>query len=171
MPEGGIGVGVGNHPSFFTIDEVNTIDEVKVLERMRPADVDVGAEGRKVWSPLAIFAAEQDDIFPEMKRRETEDVLKGTGATWSCTTFSQTEHAFRYVVGGLVDGYPSLVSENVLTLASFQAFEMISMTRPFDLRANLLYRAQLPGLLSISVCLDERARNSLFRISCKGAVP
>lgn len=92
LAKGEIGAGVVNHPSFFTIDEV------KSLERMRPGDVDVRAEGRQALSPLAIFAAEEDDIFPEGKRRETEDALKGIGATWLCTTFSQTEHGFRYVV-------------------------------------------------------------------------
>lgn len=92
LADGEIEAGVLNHPSFFTIEEV------KSLEKMRPGNINVAEVGRSAWSPLAIFAAEEDDIFPETKRRETEDVLKSIGATWLCTTFSQTEHGFRYVV-------------------------------------------------------------------------
>ncbi|KAK2759838.1 hypothetical protein FQN54_002572 [Arachnomyces sp. PD_36] len=88
LAEGKIDVGVVNHPSFFTIDEV------KSLEKMRPSGINIADTGREAWSPLAIFAAEDDDIFPETKRRETEDSLKSIGATWSCTTFSQTDHGF-----------------------------------------------------------------------------
>ena len=94
-----------------------------------------GDAAREVWSPLAIFAAEEDDIFPETKRRETEDVLKEVGATWSCTTFSGTEHGFRYVIpslrnrkGGLMLTFSFFsvrgdLSDKAVRFASHSAFQ------------------------------------------------
>lgn len=73
MGVGVIDVGVVNHPSFFTMDEVAKL-----------------GEGKR----LAIFAAETDDILPKEKRRDTEDVLERTGATWVSTVFSGTGHGF-----------------------------------------------------------------------------
>lgn len=72
MGQGVIDVGVINHPSFFTMDEVSKLG------------------GKK----LAIFAAEIDDILPKEKRRETEDVLVEAGAKWMSTVFGGTEHGF-----------------------------------------------------------------------------
>jgi dienelactone hydrolase len=94
LAQGKIEAGVVNHPSFFTLDEVSALG--------RPSGDKVdGGEGdgkkAKVWKPLAIFAAETDDILPEEKRRATEDRLKEGGVTWMCTTYSDTEHGFRYV--------------------------------------------------------------------------
>jgi dienelactone hydrolase len=88
LGSGGIKAGVVNHPSFFTMQEVED------LALKEPKD----DSPRTGWSPLAIFAAEEDDIFPETKRRQMEDVLKRIGATWWCSTFSHTTHGFRYVV-------------------------------------------------------------------------
>jgi dienelactone hydrolase len=87
LAAGKIDAGAVNHPSFFTIEEVRSLAQ-------RPA----GAMAGSCYSPLAIFAAEEDDIFPESKRRATEDVLKEIGAAWWCSTFGGTEHGFRYVV-------------------------------------------------------------------------
>lgn len=73
MGSGVIDVGVVNHPSFFTLEEVEKL-----------------GKGKK----LAIYAAETDDILPADKRRATEDVLTKGGATWMSTVFSGTEHGF-----------------------------------------------------------------------------
>ncbi|KLJ07657.1 hypothetical protein EMPG_16883 [Blastomyces silverae] len=100
LAQGRIKVGVVNHPSFFTMDEVRelAVNSDNCEERGGSHGSDTAAPGdarlRPVFSPLAIFAAEEDDILPEEKRRETEDVLKQTGATWSCRTFAQTGHGF-----------------------------------------------------------------------------
>jgi dienelactone hydrolase len=91
LAAGKIDAGAVNHPSFFTIEEVRS------LVQRRPR----GAMAGSCYSPLAIFAAEEDDIFPESKRRATEDVLKEIGAAWWCSTFGGTEHGFRYVVAFL----------------------------------------------------------------------
>ncbi|PVH69680.1 dienelactone hydrolase family protein [Cadophora sp. DSE1049] len=73
MGAGIIDVGVVNHPSFFTMEEVAKL-----------------GKGKR----LAMFAAETDDILPPEKRRQTEDVLNSVGATWMSTVFSGTEHGF-----------------------------------------------------------------------------
>ena len=73
MGVGIIDVGVVNHPSFFTMEEVAKL-----------------RKGKK----LALYAAETDDILPPEKRRQTEDVLTSVGATWMSTVFSGTEHGF-----------------------------------------------------------------------------
>jgi dienelactone hydrolase len=100
LAAGKIKVGVLNHPSFFTIDEVRS------LAQRRPEGAIVGASiVRPVWAPLAIFAAEEDDIFSEAKRRATEDALKHIGATWWCATFSHTKHGFRYVPTRIGPGF------------------------------------------------------------------
>ncbi|KAE8444743.1 hypothetical protein EG329_014303 [Mollisiaceae sp. DMI_Dod_QoI] len=90
MGAGVIDVGVINHPSFYTMDEVGMLVEDK---------------------RLAIFAAEVDDILPKEKRRETEDVLMRTGATWMSTVFSGTEHGFS-VRGDLTVKKVRLAKEN-----------------------------------------------------------
>lgn len=73
MGSGVIVVGVVNHPSFFTMEEVQKL-----------------GTGKK----LAIFATEKDDILPPAKRRATQDVLTREGATWMSTVFSGSEHGF-----------------------------------------------------------------------------
>jgi len=73
MGSGVIDVGVINHPSFFTMEEVGKL-----------------TKGKK----LAIYAAETDDILPPEKRSQTEEVLTKTAATWMSTVFSGTEHGF-----------------------------------------------------------------------------
>jgi dienelactone hydrolase len=73
MGAGFIDVGVVNHPSFFTMEEVHLV-----------------TKGKR----LAIYAAEVDDILPPEKRRQTEDVLTKTGATWMSIVFGGTEHGF-----------------------------------------------------------------------------
>ncbi|KAN0096533.1 alpha/beta-hydrolase [Hyaloscypha variabilis] len=73
MGSGVIDVGVINHPSFFTMEEVGKLTKAK---------------------RLAIYAAETDKILPPEKRRQTEDVLTKTGATWASTVFSGTRHGF-----------------------------------------------------------------------------
>mgnify|MGYP003662631403 CR=1 FL=1 len=73
MGAGIIDVGVVNHPSFFTMEEVAKL-----------------GKGQQ----LAMYAAETDDIMPPEKRRQTEDVLTSMGATWMSTVFSGTEHGF-----------------------------------------------------------------------------
>ena len=73
MGSGVIDVGIVNHPSFFTSEEVEKI-----------------GSGKR----LAIYAAETDDILPAEKRRAIEDVLTKTGAIWVSTVFSGTEHGF-----------------------------------------------------------------------------
>lgn len=73
MGSGIIDVGVVNHPSFYTLDEVAKL-----------------GNGKK----LAIYAAETDDIHTPEIRRATEDVLTTAGATWMSTVFSATNHGF-----------------------------------------------------------------------------
>jgi dienelactone hydrolase len=73
MGSGAIDVGVINHPSFFTMEEVSQL-----------------GEGKR----LAMYAAEIDDILTPEIRRETEDVLGKTGTSWMSTLFSGTEHGF-----------------------------------------------------------------------------
>jgi dienelactone hydrolase len=73
MGSGVIDVGVVNHPSFFTLEEVEKLG---------------------LGKRLAIYAAETDDILTPEKRRATEDVLTKGGATWMSTVFSGTEHGF-----------------------------------------------------------------------------
>jgi len=73
MGSGVLDVGVVNHPSFFTMDEVGKL-----------------GNGQR----LAMFAAETDDILPADKRRATEDVLMKGGVTWMSTVFSGTAHGF-----------------------------------------------------------------------------
>jgi dienelactone hydrolase len=72
MGSGVIDVGVVNHPSFYTLDEVGQLG------------------GKK----LAIYAAETDNIQTPELRRATEDVLTRVGATWTSTVFSGTHHGF-----------------------------------------------------------------------------
>jgi dienelactone hydrolase len=73
MGSGVIDVGVVNHPSFFTMEEVGKLG--------------MGKE-------LALYAAERDNILPAEKRREMEDLLTRNGVTWMSTVFSGTEHGF-----------------------------------------------------------------------------
>jgi dienelactone hydrolase len=73
MGSGVIDVGMVNHPSFFTMEEVKKL-----------------GKGKK----LAMYAAETDDILPPEKRRETEDHLSKAGATWTSTVFCGTKHGF-----------------------------------------------------------------------------
>ena len=73
MGSGVIDVGVVNHPSFYTLDEVGKL-----------------RSGKR----LAMYAAETDDIHTPELRRATEDVLTNSGATWTSTVFSATEHGF-----------------------------------------------------------------------------
>jgi dienelactone hydrolase len=93
MAKGKLKVGVVNHPSFFTMDEIDELGLAKEVEVRGVRD----GERIRVKPPFAIFAAETDSIFPESKRRETEDRLKKRGATWQCTTYSGVYHGFRYV--------------------------------------------------------------------------
>jgi dienelactone hydrolase len=72
MGSGVIDVGVVNHPSFYTLDEVGQLG------------------GKR----LAIYAAETDDIHTPEIRRATEDVLTSVEATWMSTVFSGTHHGF-----------------------------------------------------------------------------
>ena len=73
LGSGVIDVGVVNHPSFYTLDEVAKV-----------------GSGKK----LAIYAAETDDIHTPEIRRATEDVLTKAGAAWMSTVFSATTHGF-----------------------------------------------------------------------------
>ncbi|KAK0119487.1 hypothetical protein ONS95_010934 [Cadophora gregata] len=73
MGAGVLDVGVVNHASFFTMEEVAKIGKGK---------------------SLAMYAAETDDILPPEKRRQTEDLLTSAGATWMSTVFSGTKHGF-----------------------------------------------------------------------------
>jgi dienelactone hydrolase len=73
MGSGIIDVGVVNHPSFFTMEEIENL-----------------GKGKK----LAMYAAEIDDILPAEKRRATEDILTKFGTTWTSTVFSGTQHGF-----------------------------------------------------------------------------
>jgi len=73
MVSGTIDVGVVNHPSFFTMEEVQKL-----------------SAGKR----LAIYAAEKDDVLPPEKRRQTEDLLTTGGVSWMSTVFGGTEHGF-----------------------------------------------------------------------------
>jgi dienelactone hydrolase len=86
-------VGVVNHPSFFTMEEVEEFGRAKLI---RAPGLLEGGERVEVKPPLAIFAAETDSIFPAAKRRDMEDRLIEAKATWMCATFSGVGHGFRY---------------------------------------------------------------------------
>ncbi|KFY93039.1 hypothetical protein V500_03947 [Pseudogymnoascus sp. VKM F-4518 (FW-2643)] len=110
LAEGKIEAGVVNHPSFYTLDEVSA------LGRPSGDKLEGGeADGKKVrvWKPLAIFAAETDDILPEEKRRATEDRLKEGGVTWMCTTYAGTLHGFS-VRGDLKDPVVKFARDSAL---------------------------------------------------------
>lgn len=95
-----IDAGVVNHPSFFTVGEVEALGKRRIAGREGDGQIAAGTGGASASTPLnpiAIFAAEEDDIFPESKRRATEDALKRGGVTWWCSVFGGTEHGFRYV--------------------------------------------------------------------------
>lgn len=68
-----IDIGVVNHPSFFTMEEV---------------------EGLEASQKLAMYAAAVDGYFPAEKRRQTEDLLGKGGIVWQSTVFAGTEHGF-----------------------------------------------------------------------------
>ncbi|KFY08354.1 hypothetical protein V492_06296, partial [Pseudogymnoascus sp. VKM F-4246] len=110
LAAGKIEAGVVNHPSFFTLDEVSALGRPSVD---KAKDEEAGGNNVKVWKPLAIFAAETDDIFPEEKRRATEDRLKEGGVTWMCTTYSGTEHGFS-VRGDLSDPVVKFARDSAL---------------------------------------------------------
>ncbi|KAF2458865.1 dienelactone hydrolase family protein [Lineolata rhizophorae] len=63
------------HPSFVTAEEL-----------------------RGIRCPLSIAAAEQDDIFTDEKRKETEGILREVGAErglkWTICMYSGTRHSF-----------------------------------------------------------------------------
>ncbi|RMZ89825.1 hypothetical protein DV736_g2955, partial [Chaetothyriales sp. CBS 134916] len=106
-----IDAGVVNHPSFFTIEEVKALR--------------TGTTVRGGLSPIAIFAAETDDIFPEAKRRETEDILKKIGAAWWCSTFAGTQHSFS-IRGDLSDRKVRFAAESALNGAIIWFKEFLS---------------------------------------------
>jgi dienelactone hydrolase len=72
MGSGVMDVGVVNHPSFYTFEEVKML------------------KGKN----LALYAAAVDAYLPTDKRRETEDILTRQGCTWMSTVFSGVEHGF-----------------------------------------------------------------------------
>ncbi|KAK5742076.1 hypothetical protein LTR17_003584 [Elasticomyces elasticus] len=45
-------------------------------------------------APVSIAAAENDEIFPASKRRETEDILKGKGVPFQIFLYSDVDHGF-----------------------------------------------------------------------------
>jgi dienelactone hydrolase len=57
------------HPSFIDSDELGGIA-----------------------GPLAIAAAEKDEIFPYAKRRESEEILERVGMPYEITLYSGVEH-------------------------------------------------------------------------------
>ncbi|KFY92191.1 hypothetical protein V498_05123 [Pseudogymnoascus sp. VKM F-4517 (FW-2822)] len=110
LAEGKIEAGVVNHPSFFTLDEVSALGR-PVGDKSEEAEAD--GEKARVWKPLAIFAAETDDILSEEKRRATEDRLKEGGVTWMCTTYAGTLHGFS-VRGDLSDPVVKFARDSAL---------------------------------------------------------
>jgi dienelactone hydrolase len=50
------------------------------------------AELEAVAGPLAISAAEKDEIFPYAKRRESEEILEGLGLPFEITLYGGVEH-------------------------------------------------------------------------------
>lgn len=71
-PEAGkIDVGYTAHPSFVDADEL-----------------------RDIKGPLAISAAETDDIFPTEKRHESETILKEVGQPYQINLYSGVVHGF-----------------------------------------------------------------------------
>jgi dienelactone hydrolase len=73
MGSGVMNVGVVNHPSFYTLEEV---------------------QGLKSGMKLAVYAAAVDEYLPTDKRRDTEDILTRQGCAWTSTVFSGVEHGF-----------------------------------------------------------------------------
>lgn len=67
----GIDVGFVAHPSFVTEEELAAIG-----------------------GPLAIAAAETDQIFPTEKRHQSEEILKKTKKPFQINLYSGTEHGF-----------------------------------------------------------------------------
>ncbi|KAK5682099.1 hypothetical protein LTS10_005224 [Elasticomyces elasticus] len=58
-----------------------------------PSFVDAG-EIEAMTVPVSIAAAENDEIFPASKRRETEDILKGKGVPYQMCLYSDVAHGF-----------------------------------------------------------------------------
>ena len=73
MGSGVMNVGVVNHPSLYTLEEV---------------------KGLKSGMRLALYAAAVDEYLPPDKRRETEDIVSRQGCAWTSTVFSGVEHGF-----------------------------------------------------------------------------
>ncbi|KAH8688707.1 dienelactone hydrolase family protein [Talaromyces proteolyticus] len=69
--QGKVDVGYVAHPSFVEAEELKAIE-----------------------GPLAISAAEVDQIFPAEKRHESEDILKTLGTPYQINLYSGVEHGF-----------------------------------------------------------------------------
>ena len=52
------------------------------------------AELKAMKGPLSIAAAETDQIFPNEKRHQTEDILRELGQPYQINLYSQVEHGF-----------------------------------------------------------------------------
>ncbi|EXJ53844.1 esterase/lipase [Cladophialophora yegresii CBS 114405] len=79
------------------------------------------AELKDIKGPLAISAAETDQIFPAEKRHETEVILKELGLPYQINLYSGVEHGFA-VRGDLKNRVATYAKENAF-LQAVQWFE------------------------------------------------
>lgn len=68
-------------------------DGIKVGYVAHPSFVDE-EELAAITGPLAISAAETDEIFPTEKRHRSEEILKETGQPYQLNLFSGVNHGF-----------------------------------------------------------------------------
>jgi dienelactone hydrolase len=95
---GKIDAGYTAHPSFVEADELKDIK-----------------------GPLAIAAAETDQIFPAEKRHESEEILKKVGQPYQINLYSGVEHGFA-VRGDLSSRVQTYAKESAF-LQAVQWFE------------------------------------------------
>lgn len=93
-----IDVGFVAHPSFVESDELKAIE-----------------------GPLAIAAAEVDEIFPSEKRHESEIILRESGLPYQINLYSGVEHGFT-VRGNISNKVEKYAKENAF-LQALQWFE------------------------------------------------
>jgi dienelactone hydrolase len=73
-------------------------------------------ELQAIKSPLAIAAAEVDDIFPTNLRHESETILRETGVPYQLNVYSGVDHGFA-VRGDLSDKRQKYAKESAFVLA------------------------------------------------------
>lgn len=81
----------------------------------------------KVRGPLALAAAENDNIFPDNKRHDSEQILKKLGVPYQINLYSGVSHGFA-VRCDLSDRTQRLAKESAFLLA-LQWFEVYALNK------------------------------------------